>query len=277
MSNSSRTQLRIALAQITSGPDLDANAALVEEWTGKAADAAADVVVFPEATMRAFGYPLIDIAEPLDGPWAQRVRQVAAEAGITVIVGMFTPGEDSAHVKNTVLVTGPGVEEHYDKLHMYDAFGFAESDTVSAGDRVVTVDVGDVRLGLAICYDVRFPSLFTALARKGAHAVVLPTSWQVGEGKVDAWRTVVNARALDATTYVLACGQALPSAAGVESKDKAPTGIGHSLAVSPSGRIIAEAGEAPELVVVDVEPEKVEKARKALPVLANARDISALV
>lgn len=268
--------MRVALAQITTGPDLDANADLVAQWTTKAAEAGAEVVIFPEATMRAFGYPLIPIAEPLDGPWARRVRDIAEEAGVVVIVGMFTPGQDEEHVYNTALVTGPGVETHYHKLHMYDAFGFCESDTVSAGNDLVTVDIGDVRLGLAICYDIRFPDLFIALARKGAHAIAVPASWQKGEGKVEAWRTVVNARALDSTAYLLACGQALPSAAGVEAKDKAPTGVGHSLVVSPAGVILHEAGDGPELVLVDVEPEAVEKARRALPVLANARNIAAL-
>ncbi len=124
--------VRIALAQILSSPDPAVNLEQVAELTGQAAAAGARLVVFPEATMRCFGRNLAEVAEPLDGPWAGRVRQIAAEAGVTVVVGMFTPA-DHGRVRNTLLVSGPGVEAAYDKIHLFDAFGFAESDTVAAG------------------------------------------------------------------------------------------------------------------------------------------------
>lgn len=265
--------MRVALAQIVTTADVDANLALVEQWTAQAAEAGADLVVFPEATMRAFGHRLTDIAEPVDGPWAQGVRQIAREHRVTVVAGMFTPGRDESHVRNTLLVTGGGVEAHYDKIHLFDAFGFAESDTVDPGDRLVTVDLGGLRIGFATCYDIRFPHLFTALARAGADAVVVPASWGAGEGKVEAWRTLATARALDATTYVLACGQGLPKAAGVETRKGAPTGVGHSIAVTPAGKVLVEAGEAPELLLVDLDARTVQDARRTLPVLANAREV----
>lgn len=265
--------MRIALAQIVTGIDVWTNLDVMSRWATKAASEKADVVVFPEASMRAFGHRLTDIAEALTGPWATRVRQIAQECELVVVAGMFTPGRDEGRVRNTLLVTGGGVEAHYDKIHLFDAFGFAESDTVDAGEALVVIEVGGMRLGLATCYDIRFPHLFTALARKGADAVLVPTSWGAGEGKVEAWRTLATARALDSTAYVLACGQGLPSAAGVKAKDGAPTGVGHSIAVSPTGRVLAEAGEAPELIVVDIDAETVATARRVLPVLANARDL----
>lgn len=265
--------MRVALAQIVTGFDVYTNLDVVSQWAAKAAAAQADVVVFPEASMRAFGHRLTDIAESLDGPWATRVRRIAREWGLVVVAGMFTPGRDEGHVRNTLLVTGGGVETHYDKIHLFDAFGFAESDTVDAGNELVVIEVGGMQLGLATCYDIRFPRLFTALARKGADAVLVPASWGAGEGKVEAWRTLATARALDSTAYVLACGQGVPSAAGVDAMDGAPTGVGHSIAVSPTGRVLAEAGEAPELIVVDIDAETVTKARRVLPVLANARDL----
>lgn len=265
--------MRVALAQVNSSADVEANLELVGEWVGKAAAAGADLVVFPEATMRAFGNNLTRVAEPLDGPWAQRVREIAAENDVVVAVGMFTPGSDSGHVRNTLLVTGRGVEESYDKIHLYDAFGFAESDTVDAGDEVVTVEIGGVRFGLAICYDIRFPRLFTALARLGAEATLVVASWGAGPGKVEAWRTLAAARAMDATTFVLACGQADPEAAGREVTGTAPLGVGHSMVVSPAGRVLDSAGAGEQLLVVDIDPTDVREARKALPVLANARDL----
>src|SRR5687767_67203 len=112
--------VRVALAQIITGRDLAANLVMVEEFARRAKEGGAELVVFPEATMRAFGNSLIDIAEPLDGPWANRVRAISAELGMVIVAGMFTPGaSDSggqAKVRNTLLVTGPGVEASYDKV-----------------------------------------------------------------------------------------------------------------------------------------------------------------
>ena len=165
--------MRIALAQILSGSDPAANLQLVREYTGRAADAGARLVVFPEATMCRFGVPLAPIAEPTDGAWANGVRRIATDSGITVIAGMFTPAGDG-RVTNTLIVAGPGSANgpstHYDKIHLYDAFGFTESRTVAPGHEPVVVTVDGVRVGLSICYDIRFPALYTELARRGAPA-----------------------------------------------------------------------------------------------------------
>jgi len=264
--------LRVALVQVATGADLDANLALVAERTARAAEAGARLVVFPEATMRAFGLPLRPVAEPLDGPWATAVREVAARHGVVVVAGMFTPSADG-RVVNTLLVTGPGVEASYDKIHLYDAFGFAESETVAPGAAPVVVEVDGVGVGLATCYDVRFPDLFTTLADRGAQVVCLPASWGAGPGKVDQWQVLVRARALDSTTYVLGAGQAEPGAAGVDltGRAAAPTGVGHSVVVAPDGTVLVEAGDAPDLLVVDLDLEAVERVRAVLPVLANRR------
>ncbi len=265
--------MRVALAQIVSGADPDANAALVGQWAARAAGQGAELVVFPEATMRAFGHRLTTVAEPLDGPWAARVRAIAAEHQIVIAAGMFTPGRDERHVRNTLLVTGPGVEASYDKIHVYDAFGFTESSTVDPGDQIVTVQAGELCFGLAICYDIRFPRLFTALARAGAQAAIVVASWAAGEGKVGAWQTLARARAMDSTMFVLACGQGDPATTGAEVSGRAPTGVGHSLVAGPTGRVLAEAGAAPGLLVADLDPGEVPRARAVLPVLASARDL----
>ncbi|MDT7686554.1 MAG: deaminated glutathione amidase, partial [Pseudonocardiales bacterium] len=151
--------MRIALAQIVSTPDPGHNLGLVEEQIRAAAASGARLVVFPEATMCCFGVSLAPVAEPLDGPWASRVRELAADAGLTVVAGMFTPADDG-RVRNTLLATGGGVEAAYDKIHLFDAFGFAESDTVAPGTEPVTVDVDGLTVGLTTCYDLRFPGLF---------------------------------------------------------------------------------------------------------------------
>jgi predicted amidohydrolase len=258
--------VRIALCQITSTPDAKANLDLVAEYAQRAANQGAEVAVFPEATMACFGGPLGPVAEPVDGPWATAVTEIADRAGLRIAAGMFTPAEDG-RVYNTLLFTGGGERIAYRKVHLFDAFGFAESATVAPGDSVVVT--GD--LGLALCYDVRFPELFRALADKGATAVLLPASWGAGPGKREQWELLVRARALDCTSWVLACGQADPAASGITPSAKAPTGIGHSLVADPYGRVVGSLDAAPGLLVVDVDPGVVESARRDIPVLANRR------
>ncbi|PXY27279.1 carbon-nitrogen hydrolase family protein [Prauserella muralis] len=259
--------LRVALCQLTSSADPEENLRLVRDWVAKAAGEGARVVVFPEATMARFGVRLAPLAQPVDGPWARAVADIAAEHDVLVVAGMFTP--DGDRVRNTLLVTGLGEHRGYDKIHLYDAFGFRESDTVAGGSELVTVDVDGVTLGVATCYDVRFPELFQALADRGASAVALPASWGAGEGKREQWELLVRARALDSGTWVLACGQADPTASGVEVNPKAPTGIGYSTVADPFGNVPAQLGAAPDLLVADLDPAVAEKSRKATAVLAN--------
>ncbi|KAA2258879.1 carbon-nitrogen hydrolase family protein [Solihabitans fulvus] len=262
--------MRVALCQITSTAEPAANLALVRDGVARAASEGARVVVFPEATMCRFGVPLGPVAEPLDGPWATAVGEIAQEHGVLVVAGMFTPAEDG-RVRNTLLVTGDGRHLGYDKIHLFDAFGFAESRTVAPGDKPVTIELDGVTFGVATCYDVRFPELFRALADLGATAILLPASWGAGEGKREQWELLVRARALDSTCWVLACGQADPAASGERPQGTAPTGIGHSTVADPFGRVVAQLAAAPEMLLVDVSGDVVEQARQAIPVLANRR------
>src|SRR6478609_4329628 len=263
--------VRIALAQIITGRELDRNLDLVRNSAREAKAGGAQLVVFPEATMRAFGNSLLDIAEPLDGPWAARVRALAAELDIVIVAGMFTPGAagDGAKVRNTLLVTGRGIEASYDKIHLFDAFGCAESDTVDAGTSPVTFELDGVTFGLATCYDVRFPDLFTENADLGADVNIVCASWGSGPGKAEQWKLLARARALDSTTLVLASGQGDPASQGIPVKGSAPTGVGHSVVVSPMGDILAELDGAPGLLFADLDTATVKEARTKLPVLAN--------
>jgi predicted amidohydrolase len=260
--------MRIALAQILSGADPEANLQLVAGYTERAADAGAVLVVFPEATMCRFGVPLGPIAEPVDGPWADGVRGIAARAGVTVIAGMFTPA-DEGRVTNTLLATGPGLDTHYHKIHLYDAFGFTESRTVAPGREPAVISVDGVGVGLTTCYDIRFPALYTELADRGAQLIAVCASWGSGPGKVRQWELLACARALDSTSYVAAVGQADP---GAESASGAPTGVGHSLLASPLGEVVVSAGAQPQLLIVELDPDTVADARKTLAVLSNRAD-----
>jgi predicted amidohydrolase len=262
--------MRIALAQILSDSDPSANLQLVREYSGRAAAAGAKLVVFPEATMCRFGVPLAPIAEPVDGPWANGVRRIAADCEITVIAGMFTPSGDG-RVTNTLIAAGPGIpnqpDTHYDKIHLYDAFGFTESRTVAPGHEPVVVTVDGVGVGLSTCYDIRFPALYTELARRGAELIAVCASWGSGPGKLEQWTLLARARALDSMSYVAAAGQADPGDSVTGSG--APTGVGGSLVASPLGEVVASAGDRPELVVADIEIDRVAQARESIAVLRN--------
>lgn len=267
--------MRLALAQVLTGFDAEENLKIVADQTRRAADAGADIVQFPEATMRAFGYPLTDVAQTLDGPWANSIRSLAEEAGIVVVAGMFEPGRggdaEQPRVRNTLIATGRGVDTSYTKIHLFDAFGFAESDTVEPGDGPVTFTVGGTTVGLSICYDLRFPKLYAESARAGASLILASASWGAGPGKVSQWELLSRARALDSTSFLAACGQADPSTAGVELRGAAPIGTGHSLVAGPTGEVIDSLGAEEGLLVVDIDPGEVEEVRKKIPVLTNAR------
>ncbi|MEH3154768.1 MAG: carbon-nitrogen hydrolase family protein [Gordonia paraffinivorans] len=263
------TTIRVALAQVSSTDDPDKNLAIVDDHATRAAAAGAAMVVFPEAMMRCFGGPLHDVAEPLDGPWAAAVRAIAERVGITVVAGMFTPA-DGGRVRNTLLVTGGGVDAHYDKIHLFDAFGFLESGTVAPGSDPLVVDVGGVRVGFATCYDIRFPGLFQGLADLGATVIVVAASWGAGAGKVDQWTLLARARALDSTSHVVACDQAVPSDV---LDSPAPRGVGHSLVVSPTGTVTDGLDEDPGMLVVDLDTTEVASVRSTLPVLRNRRTL----
>ena len=266
--------MRIALAQILSGTDPAANLQVVRDYTDRAADAGAKLVVFPEATMCRFGVPLRPIAEPVDGPWADGVRRIATNAGITVIAGMFTPAGEG-RVANTLIAAGPGTpnepDSYYDKIHLYDAFGFTESRTVAPGHEPVVVTVDGIRVGLTICYDIRFPALYTELARRGAQLIAACASWGSGPGKLEQWTLLARARALDSMSYIAAVGQADPGSTltGPGTGSGAPTGVGGSLVVSPLGEVMASAGAQPQLVVADIDVDKVGEARDSIAVLRN--------
>ncbi|BAX90862.1 carbon-nitrogen hydrolase family protein [Mycobacterium shigaense] len=275
--------MRIALAQLLSGTDPAANLQLVREYTARAADAGAALVVFPEATMCRFGVPLEPIAEPVDGPWGDGVRRIAADSGVTVIAGMFTPSGDG-RVTNTVIAASPGppnqpsdgVWAHYDKIHLYDAFGFTESRTVAPGREPVVITVDGVGIGLTVCYDIRFPALYTELARRGAQLIVVCASWGSGPGKLEQWTLLARARALDSQSYIAAAGQADPGDTLARSGfgSGAPTGVGGSLVASPLGEVIASAGSEPQLVVADIDLDRVAKARESIAVLRNQSDFA---
>lgn len=255
------TSLRVAACQFTAGADPAANLAIAVDSVARAAAAGARLAVLPEATMVCFGSDLGAAAQPLDGPFAEGLREIARSAGLTVVAGLFEPSGDG-RVYNTLLLTGPSGEATYRKIHLFDALGSRESEFVAPGRDLVTADVEGTRIGLSTCYDVRFGDHFTALGRAGAHLVVLPASWGAGPDKAEQWDVLVRARAMDAQAWLLAAGQAWTT-----PRDAHPLGIGRSALVDPLGHVHAQLASGPGELVSDIDLDAVTRARASVPIL----------
>lgn len=263
--------MRIALLQVTTGPDKGANLANLSTGIREAAANGASLVVAPEASSQAFDQGRLDTqAEELDGPFSTGLRSLARELGVTVVAGMFRPGDTQGklnRVYNTALITGDGVHKGYDKIHTFDTAGYRESATVKPGSRLITFVHQGAVIGVATCFDIRFPEQFKALARLGADVIVVPTSWADGDNKLHEWRTLTVARALDCGVFIAAADQARPGGEDNAGAEAGPTGIGHSVVVSPTGERLAEAGYGAEILYADIDPAEAGKARARMPLL----------
>ncbi len=187
---------------------------------------------------------------------------MAGDVHATVVAGMFEPSDDPDRPYNTLVVVSPSGEllAHYRKTYLYDSFGYRESDRLSAGDgEPVVVPVGGLTLGLLTCYDLRFPELGRDLVDAGADTFVVPAAWVRGPLKEDHWATLLRARAIENTSYVLGAGQC-----GAQY-------IGASMVVDPMGVVIAGAGPEEGVTSAEIERRLVDQARRRNPSLANRR------
>jgi deaminated glutathione amidase len=258
----SGTGMQVAVVQHASDLEPEANRARLDEL----APADADLVVFPEAFARDFGEAGSDVstyAEATDGPFATEVARVAEVRGTTVVAGMFESSADPDRPFNTLVVRGAASAD-YRKIHLYDSFGYRESDRLTAGPLedppgAALVKVGGFTLGLMTCYDLRFPELARALVGAGAEVLVVPAAWVAGPRKVDHWRTLLRARAIENTVFVVAAAQ------------PAPRYSGHSMVVDPLGDVLAEAGDDDEILAATLRRDVLEEARRTNPSLANRR------
>lgn len=261
--------MRVAAVQLASTTDSGVN----REGVGvRLADLARterdlDLVVLPEATMNDFGSPRHDLAaaaEPLDGPFVALLAERARALGATVVAGMFERTDDLPY--NTLVVVGPDGDlvTTYRKIHLYDSFGYAESDRLRAGPLTpVTFDLQGTPVGVMTCYDLRFPELGRSLVDAGAELLVVPAAWVAGDHKLHHWRTLLTARAVEDVVPVVAAAQ------GGERY------TGHSLVLDAWGLTLAEAGpDAEDLVVAEVDPTDTARAREINPSLANRRMVT---
>ena len=270
--------MKVAAVQLTSTGNITENQEIALAKIREAAGNGARLIVLPEATSQNFRSGRLDEqAQSLEGPFATAIQALAEELEVTVVAGMFCPadtverdGKTINRVSNTALIAGPGVLGGYDKIHTYDAFDYRESDTVLAGESLVAFDVDDLVVGVATCYDIRFPEQFKELASQGAQLIVVPTSWADGPGKLEQWRLLTAARALDSTSYIVAAGQSRPGGDAEAGTPSGPTGIGHSTIVDPNGVRVAEAGYEDDILYAEIDPNEVAKTRRTLPVVTPA-------
>ncbi|ROR89190.1 carbon-nitrogen hydrolase family protein [Nocardioides aurantiacus] len=260
--------LRVRLVQRASALEPADNLTTLHDVVRRAADSdpRPDLVVLPEAFARDFGEAgsaLGPYAEPLTGPFASAVADLAG-SGTAVLAGMFEAADDPERPLNTLVLSGAVADAEvtaYRKIHLYDSFGYTESRTISPGPvEPAVTDVAGFPVGLMTCYDLRFPELARTLAQRGAEALLVPAAWVAGERKVEHWRTLLRARAIENTVWVVGVGQ------------PGPRYSGHSLVVAPTGDVVVEAGEEEhtELDAV-LTREAVADVRRTNPSLANRR------
>ena len=255
---------RFVLVQAVNSGDPSENLKKAEYYIEKAyAEYYPDVIVFPELFMTNYP-PETDIdtvlasTETLEGPFVTTLRKLAKQYGMWIISGMSEPAddpEDKRKTNTTVMIDSDGkIVSVYRKTHMYNAFGFRESDTMLEGDSLFEpVDTPFGKIGLFVCYEVRFPEIARYLRSKGAEILIMPTAWAEGRIKSHQFHTLINARAIENGCYVVACDLCSPGY------------LGESVVVDPMGINVSCAGEGEQLLFAEIDTERIEEVRKKVP------------
>jgi predicted amidohydrolase len=267
---------RIALYQARTGTDPEANSSALTSAIRSAAEGGAAMLFTPEMS------GLLDrdvrrlrqnVRAPEDDEVLAACREAARDAGIWVHLGSLAVLRDDGKIANRgfVLDSSGDVRATYDKIHLFDVDlptgeSWRESATYGGGGAVVLVEGTPVgRLGLTICYDLRFPALFAALAEAGADTIAVPAAFTVPTGRAH-WHVLLRARAIEAGVFVVAAAQ------GGRHDDGRDT-YGHSLVVDPWGNVQVDAGEASGLVLADIDLGRIAEVRAQIPALSHRREL----
>ena len=268
-----KDELNVAAVQLNSQAAVAANLESCRRLVGRAARRGAELVLLPENF--AFFGPEADkrvIAESVaDGPIAHALSEMAREFRVCVVGGGFPErSSDPLRPHNTLLVVGADGSQlaTYRKIHLIDvelggAGSYSESNATSAGDAPQVVDVAGFKLGLSICYDLRFPELYRALSEQGAEVLLVPAAFTLHTGK-DHWHVLLRARAIEAQAFVVAAAQQ-----GAHPGNR--NTYGHALVADPWGTVIAEASDGEGLVSATLERSRLEAVRRSLPSLAHRK------
>ncbi|MET4004593.1 putative amidohydrolase [Arthrobacter sp. UYCu511] len=257
--------MKVSVGQFNPGAEVSANLATMGMLAATAAQEGSKLIVFPEEAMFSVGQVKGDFAAAVDAHWTtfvQGLSLICSEIGIAIIAGGYeSSGENRPY--NTVVALDEAGEilGTYRKLHLYDAFSYQESTRIKPSDRgIAVVEIGGFKVGIMTCYDLRFPELARALALSGAELICVSAAWFKGEHKIDHWETLLKARAIENTCWVVAAGT---------SSDHC---IGHSAILDPMGIAIDFLNdEAEGVATADVTHRRIEEVREFLPVLRNRR------
>jgi deaminated glutathione amidase len=259
--------IKVAIVQIQSSIKKKENLRRALELVKDSKSGGADLVVFPEFLM-AFSpasqtaKELAETAEPLQGPFTTSLQEAAKATQTAILATIYETCSIPDRVYDTALWIDPAgnLAAVYRKLHLYDAFGFRESDKFAPGSHVTPpVPMDDGRFGMMICYDLRFPEMARMLTLQGANILLAPSGWVQGDFKIEHWQTMIRARALENGCYVIAPGQV------------GNIYIGHSMIVDPLGGIVVDLGEREGLEIIEIDCALVEDTRGKLPLLENRR------
>lgn len=269
--------MRVAAVQMRSGTQPEPNLAALDQLVGEAAGQGAQYVLSPEVTV-VFAENR-DGLKPVAGPWdgnpaVARAAEIARKHGVKLHLGSLAVALPDGRFANRSVLFRPngGIAAIYDKIHLFDATlpgvrAYRESDTYQGGGVATVSDAPGFRLGLTICYDVRFPALHRALAEAGAQVLAVPAAFTAPTGAAH-WEVLLRARAIETGCFVIAAAQG-----GVHENGR--TTYGHSMIVDPWGKIIAQIdGDETGVLIADIDLNAVTEARGRVPALANARSFS---
>ena len=263
--------MRVAAVQLNSNGDKQRNLAAAEHIVREAAAGGAEFVALPEKwNLLAGGEELVAGAEPLGGPSLSAARGWAGELGIHLLAGSISErGAEGEKASNTSVLIGPEGEDVavYRKIHMFDVdaggVSYRESEHEQPGTEPVTAAIGDLVLGMTVCYDLRFPELFRILALRGARIVAVPSAFTLATGR-DHWEVLLRARAIEDQVFVVAPNQ-------VGEAPPHHSSFGRSMIVDPWGVVLATAPDGEGFAAAELDLAAQDRVRKSLPSLANRR------
>jgi len=269
------TLFRAACIQNTATRDIEANIDWVCARIDEAAAAGAEFIALPET---------VGLIEPVneqipaatytevDDIGLAAFRRRAREHGVIILVGSQLILEHEKIFNRCFLIDASGdIRARYDKLHMFDielknGEAYRESDAIEPGDKAVVVETSLGRLGLSICYDLRFGALYRALAHAGAQFITIPAAFTQTTGQAH-WHTLVRARAIETGAFIIA-----PNQCGHHADKR--YSFGHSLIIDPWGEILADGGAEPGVIYADIDLDRVQQARDRIPALRNERSFT---
>ena len=272
-------RLRAACVQVNATDDMPRNLRHAADFARAARDDGATLIAFPEnVAMMSFGGARVRAAAyPQDDhPGLSHFQALAKELEASLLAGSLhvsLPGEDRVANRSFAIDPAGRIVAAYDKLHMFDVDladgeSYRESGTFRAGDTAVLADVAGTKLGLSICYDLRFPHLYRRLAKAGAQILSVPAAFTRQTGQAH-WHVLLRARAIETGCFVLAPGQC-----GAHPGDRET--FGHSLIIGPWGEVLADGGEEPGIITADLDLDAVARAQGMIPALSHDRDFRLL-